>query len=869
MDFSASGPRLVRFGVFELDLRSGELRKAGARLNLPDQPLQFLTALLERPGQLVTRDELRQRLWVDETFVDFEHGLNAAVKRLRDTLGDSADTPRFIETVPRRGYRFIAPVSGGDSRSVSTVHGAAPAKTPSRLRWVAGAVGGLAVAALVVAGVLFLRSKNENRTAQPASFKQITFVGDAESPAVSPDGQFLAYVTGRPGDSKTIVQDLVSGRTLEVFRSQQVSDVEWSPDGSSILVSTESGVKIVPRLGGPPRVLPLTATRMSWSPDGSEIAGVAPGAKWLSLVNAATGKVRWFVLHYSITFPHDVDWSPAGDWILFVALDGGNRENLWIVKADGSGQRKLLEEESEGLSARWAPTGDGIYYVKGTPTQDLWKLPVDRESGQPTGPSVQLLSGLQSGSGFGVFRDGRRLVSLLRSDDSNLWLGTIEAGQNHHIQAKELTKGTLSVWGPRFSPDGTRIAYATGDAATSNIFVFPIDGDAPQQLTFMKSMNGGPVWSPDGRTIAFGSKEGGAAKVWQVPAGGGVPHSFANTNVSANTFMLAWAPGRDLLYHRPGNRNFFFLNPKTERESPLLEDDALGWIFDPSYSPDGQALVARWNRYPAGLYIIPLDKPGWREQNARRVAGPPTFGTIAQFVDAAPYRGKDIKLTAHVRTRVRGDNGGQCWLRVDRANAQMGFFDNMENRPIRRLAWSENEIVGKVDADANQIAFGCFLSGVGQMWLDDIQLWVRSDTGAWAPIAIKNPGFEDDEAGQAPKGWSAPMSGYTYRVVSESPYKGKRSLQISAVPRPSGLFVPIGWSPDGRYVYAHGRNDAQHIVMIPVEGGEANPFVTLPVPEGRTVREATIALDGRHIAFTVGESRSDVRIITNFDPSVR
>jgi DNA-binding response OmpR family regulator len=94
IDHSASAPRLARFGIFELDLRSGELRKAGARLNLPDQPLQCLTALLERPGQLVTRDELRQRLWLVDTFVDVEHGLNAAVKRLRDTLGDSADTPR-------------------------------------------------------------------------------------------------------------------------------------------------------------------------------------------------------------------------------------------------------------------------------------------------------------------------------------------------------------------------------------------------------------------------------------------------------------------------------------------------------------------------------------------------------------------------------------------------------------------------------------------------------------------------------------------------------------------------------------------------------------------------------------------------------
>ena len=102
---------LVRFGAFDLDLRTGELRRSGIRINLSDQPCQVLRALLDRPGDLVTREELRQRLWAAETFVDFERGLNAAVRRLRDALGDSADVPRFVETLPRRGYRFIAPVS--------------------------------------------------------------------------------------------------------------------------------------------------------------------------------------------------------------------------------------------------------------------------------------------------------------------------------------------------------------------------------------------------------------------------------------------------------------------------------------------------------------------------------------------------------------------------------------------------------------------------------------------------------------------------------------------------------------------------------------------------------------------------------------
>src|SRR5712692_2104759 len=143
--------RIVRFGPFELDLRSGELRKNGSRVGLQDQPLQILSVLLERPGEMVTREELRQRLWPADTYVDFEHGLNAAVKRLRDTLGDSADTPRFIETVPRRGYRFVAAVG---SPGPATLR-------PRSARWI------LAVAVAVLATVLVVATLISSRRRSP------------------------------------------------------------------------------------------------------------------------------------------------------------------------------------------------------------------------------------------------------------------------------------------------------------------------------------------------------------------------------------------------------------------------------------------------------------------------------------------------------------------------------------------------------------------------------------------------------------------------------------------------------------------------------------------------------------------------------
>src|SRR5690348_16856821 len=105
------GPTRVRFGVFEADFRSGELRKHGLKIKVQEKPLQILSVLLEQPGEVVTRDELRQRLWPADTFVDFDHGLNSAINKLRDALGDSAAKPRYIETLSRRGYRFVADVS--------------------------------------------------------------------------------------------------------------------------------------------------------------------------------------------------------------------------------------------------------------------------------------------------------------------------------------------------------------------------------------------------------------------------------------------------------------------------------------------------------------------------------------------------------------------------------------------------------------------------------------------------------------------------------------------------------------------------------------------------------------------------------------
>jgi C-terminal processing protease CtpA/Prc len=157
------------------------------------------------------------------------------------------------------------------------------------------------------------------------------------------------------------------------------------------------------------------------------------------------------------------------------------------------------------------------------------------------------------------------------------------------------------------------------------------------------------------------------------------------------------------------------------------------------------------------------------------------FGTVTQSIDAIEYRGKEIKLRAYVKTNVSNfGNQGQLWVRVDRKNKRMGFFDNMDDRPIKLNEWKEYEIKGMVDADALKIVFGCFLNGIGQVWVDEFQLLVKNENNEWEPVEIKNPGYEEEDEKHKPKEWSHGRPGYVYQITKEELYKGKKSLLIES-----------------------------------------------------------------------------------------
>src|SRR3990170_5151943 len=267
MPQSTETPRGFRFGVFEIDLRTGELRKDGRKVKLQEQPFQVLAMLLERAGEVVTREEMQKKLWPEDTFVDFEHGLNIAINKIREALGDSADNPRFVETLPKRGYRFIAPTvrvaslppaavpspNGDVSRRSDLPLRAEPSgltkrpvpfevvvrtetapPAPHRRTVLAWGLGSLALVALAVAAFLYLR---------PAPPRSVVRLNMAVTPAeqlrglncpivaLSPDGTHVAFVGTRSGVQQIYV------RALDTLEARAIPGTEgayctpfFSPD---------------------------------------------------------------------------------------------------------------------------------------------------------------------------------------------------------------------------------------------------------------------------------------------------------------------------------------------------------------------------------------------------------------------------------------------------------------------------------------------------------------------------------------------------------------------------------------------------------------------------------------------------------------
>ena len=285
----------IRFGPFLADLDSQELFKNKIRLKIPGQSFRVLALLLGKPGVLVTREELQQSMWPSDTFVDFDHGLSAAVNRLRDALGDSADNPRYIETLPRRGYRFIGEIGPADQGNTGNdVEGGVEELTAADASDASNGVGharrskktmvvGVVVVGavlVVVLGFVFLRSKPQASSKASVPIPFSTLPGSDTAPAFSPDGSRIACTLSKDGNPEIYVTGIGGDSPRRLTRSRGVeSSPTWSPNGSELIYSSdEMGGPQLYRIsteGGSSRQLSTGfgyTTQPNWSPDGRKVA---------------------------------------------------------------------------------------------------------------------------------------------------------------------------------------------------------------------------------------------------------------------------------------------------------------------------------------------------------------------------------------------------------------------------------------------------------------------------------------------------------------------------------------------------------------------------------------------------------------------
>jgi serine/threonine protein kinase len=507
-----------------------------------------------------------------------------------------------------------------DTESGRSAAASVPAPRSKPRPWLLGA----AALILVVAVVAYLASHSPGlfRSSSPPvqpTHRQVTFVGDASYPALSPDGKFVAYVTGELGrGQKLMLQDLKGGQAIEISRAPEITAPRWSPDGSQVAAMRrdppQEGIFVIPRLGGRPRLM-LPGGFSCWSPDGSQVAAGWSNEAVVRVASESTGDIRTVNLsglHLSGSYSLlGIDWSPASNRLALLTTLANGRGAIWTVYPDGSQQRKVLEED--GLdSPRWSPAGDGIYLLRTSRgrTQDVVKVALDPKSGQAEGPASALLSGLQAGNYFTVSADGTRLAYLRSQYDSNL--GVAEAhspdkrkGAGKELQTRPLTRGTSMFDSPAISPDAKWIAYVND----GHIYKVTGEGGTQTQLTFSSGTDFSPAWSPDGKRIAFGSNEGGAYRIWIIDADGANRRQLDKTQLLNNPdAQVAWSPSRRILYQNMGMRNFSILDAETGEEQPLTHKER-GYPEIAAYSPDGQKVLVLWRHrleLETRLWVISL-----------------------------------------------------------------------------------------------------------------------------------------------------------------------------------------------------------------------------------------------------------------------
>ena len=543
-------PALIRFSVFEVDLRARELRKNGVRLKLQEQPFQVLQALVEHPGELVTREELQGRIWGGNTTVDFDQSLNRAVNKLRDSLGDGASTPRFIETLPRRGYRFI-----GSIEPAITIKDTPPVQSGARhkMAWAM-------VAALAVVGAGLWLINNRRIPPSPRVVQVTAFTGTEAHVAFSPDGKQVAFAwNGEKQDNTDIYAKVIGEPDTLRLTSDTAFDgyPAWSPDGRQIAFASDrgqGGVYVISALGGHERKAAdiVTDSRPAWSPDGKFLLVARKYRDW----GPESGDGALFLVPLdNSSAPRAVLNPPPGSWYKDPAYAPGGR-TLAFALCTGSTNGANCSIEAVALTSDGLPSGEprhianGVLKILGlTWTADAATLIYSSQKGNDLALWRVGLRNRQAErleiAGVGAsypaidLRSGRLAFSRRIADD-DIW--RMDRGGQ---PVPFLTSSRIDT-SPQFSPDGNYVALASGrEGEGTEIWLANADSTQPRQITRMGKFSGTPRWSPDGRWIAFDSRATNW-NIWIVEAAGGSLRQL--THSPSDSVIPSWSRDGKFIY---------------------------------------------------------------------------------------------------------------------------------------------------------------------------------------------------------------------------------------------------------------------------------------------------------------------------------